>query len=58
MHDLNIWQPVNNNSTGYLGKKRNEEWIKRDALYGQGNREMGWLVKGKYLRYPEICQLY
>jgi hypothetical protein len=58
MLDLKIWQPIDNNSTGYLGKQRNEEWTKRDALYGQGDWEMGWLVEGKYLQYPEVCQLY
>lgn len=58
MLDLKIWQPIDNNSTGFLGKHRNEEWIKRDALYGQGSWEMGWLVEGKYLQYPEVCQLY
>jgi hypothetical protein len=33
MLDKNIWQPINNNSTGYVGKHRNEEWAKRDAKY-------------------------
>lgn len=32
-----IWQPINNNPTGYIGKRRNEEWVKRDAKYGKGN---------------------
>jgi hypothetical protein len=58
MLDTNIWQPINNKTTGYVGLRRNEEWAKRDALYGKGNWEMGWLVDDKYLQYPEVCQLY
>ncbi len=58
MLDLNIWQPIDNNSTGYLGTQRNDEWAKRDAKFGEGNWEMGWLVQNNYLQYPEVCQLY
>ena len=58
MLDKNIWEPVNNNSTGYLGKRRNDEWEKRNKIYGQENWKMGWLVENNLLEYPEICQLY
>jgi hypothetical protein len=58
MLDKDIWEPVNNKSTGYLGKKRNEEWARRNELYGQGEWQMGWLFDGSYLEYPEVCQLY
>lgn len=58
MLDKDMWEPVNNKSTGYLGKKRNEEWEKRNVLYGEGEWKMGWLVDGNFLEYPEICQLY
>ena len=58
MLDKKIWQPINNNSTGYVGKHRNEEWAKRDAKYGQGNWQMGWLVEDEFLEYLEVCQLY
>lgn len=58
MLDKDIWKPVDNNSTGYMGKKRNEEWARRDALYGKGNWQMGWLVEGNFLEYFEICEMY
>ena len=58
MLNQNIWQPINNNSTGYVGERRNEEWVKRDAKYGKGNWQIVWLAEGKFLEYPEVCQLY
>jgi len=58
MLDQNEWQMINNNSTGYLGTKRNIAWAQRDELYGKGEWQMGWLLEGKLLEYPEICQLY
>lgn len=58
MLDKDIWQPINNKSTGYLGKRRNEEWIKRNETYGEGEWKMGWLVEDSFLEYPEVCQLY
>jgi len=58
MLDTTIWHQLDNKSTGYLGQKRNEEWEKRNMLYGDGDWQMGWLVEGKLLEYPEICQLY
>jgi hypothetical protein len=53
-----IWKSVDNSSTGYVGKHRNEEWAKRDAKYGKDNWRMGWLVKGRFLEYLEVCRLY
>lgn len=58
MLDTEIWQPADNNSTGYLGKRRNEEWAKRDDKYGEGNWRMGWLVGDKLLEYADVCQFY
>lgn len=58
MIDITIWKSIGNRSTGYLGERRNEEWKKRDILYGAGNWQMGWMVDDKYLEYPEVCQLY
>ena len=58
MLDKNIWEPVNNSSTGYLGKRRNDEWEKRNKIYGRENWKMGWLLENNLLEYPEICQLY
>ncbi len=58
MLDKKIWTPINNNSTGYIGKHRNEEWNKRDAKYGKDNWQMAWLVDDKLLDYSEVCQLY
>lgn len=58
MLDQKTWKPVDNSSTGYVGKHRNEEWAKRDERYGKGNWQMGWLVGGKYLEYLEVCKLH
>lgn len=58
MLDKKIWKPINNNSTGYVGKRRNKEWNKRDAEYGKGNWKIGWLVDDKLLDYLEVCALY
>lgn len=58
MLDKNIWQPLDNNSTGFLGHKRNEEWLRRNELYGEGGWQMGWLVGENLLEYPEVCQLF
>ncbi len=58
MLDKNIWQPINNKSTGYLGVRRNEEWAKRDGIYGQGNWRMAWLIDDNLLEYADVCQLY
>lgn len=58
MLNIDEWQTVDNNSTGYLGQKRNEAWRERDQRYGVGEWQMGWLVEGKLLEYPEVCQLY
>ncbi|MCU0679424.1 MAG: hypothetical protein MUC28_03195 [Planctomycetes bacterium] len=58
MLDKTIWQSIDNNSTGYLGKRRNEEWAKRDEMYGQGNWRMAWLVGDNLLEYADVCQLY
>lgn len=58
MLDKNEWQQLDNNSTGYLGHKRNEAWQKRNELYGKSDWQMGWLVDGNLLEYPEVCQLY
>lgn len=58
MLDQKKWQPLDNNATGFLGHKRNEEWQRRNELYGAGDWQMGWLVEGKLLEYPEVCQLY
>ena len=58
MLDKTIWQPIDNNSTGYLGKRRNEEWYKRDKLYGPGNWQMSWLIGDNLLEYADVCQLY
>jgi len=58
MLDQNEWQQISNNSTGYLGKKRNLSWVERDELYGKGEWQMGWQIEGKLLEYPEVCQLY
>jgi len=58
MLNRNDWQIVDNNSTGFLGHNRNEAWRERDRLYGHGEWQMGWLVEGNLLEYPEICQLY
>ncbi len=58
MLNKNEWQPINNNSTGYVGRHRNEEWRKRDNLYGRGHWQIAWLVDGKLLDYCEVCQLY
>ncbi|MFH1667774.1 MAG: hypothetical protein ABH884_01985 [Candidatus Komeilibacteria bacterium] len=58
MLDRNKWQQINNDSTGYVGKYRNDEWQKRDEIYGIGQWQMAWLVNGQYLEYIEVCQLY
>jgi len=58
MLDLKIWKPLNNDSTGYVGKHRNEEWAKRDRQFGQDNWRMAWLVEGEYLDYQEACRHY
>jgi hypothetical protein len=52
------WKLVDNTSPGYLGKRRNEFWAKRDAQYGKGNWQTIWLVAGNYLEYAEACLLY
>ncbi|OIO47185.1 MAG: hypothetical protein AUJ28_01125 [Parcubacteria group bacterium CG1_02_37_51] len=58
MLDSNKWQQINNDSTGYVGKYRNDEWQKRDEKYGIGQWQMAWLVNDQYLEYIEVCQLY
>jgi len=58
MLDTKIWKPLNNKSTGYVGKHRNDEWAKRDTMFGKGNWQVAWLVDGKLLEYLEVCQLY
>jgi hypothetical protein len=58
MLDKKIWQQVDSNSTGYVGKRRNEEWLKRDRKYGKGRWRMAWLVGGRLLEYREACRLY
>ncbi len=58
MLDKSIWKPVDNNATGFLGHNRNEAWKKRNDTYGEGEWQMGWLVEGNLLEYPEVCQLY
>lgn len=55
MLDKKIWAPIDNNSTGYVGKHRNEEWAKRDAEFGKDNWEMAWLVGDDLLDYGEAC---
>ena len=52
------WKFVNNKSTGYVGRHRNEEWEKRDKKFGQDNWRMSWSVGGKLLEYEEECKLY
>jgi len=58
MVNKNIWKMINNNSTGYVGKHRNELWDKRDKQYGKGNWVTAWLVEDNMLDYEEVCQLY
>ncbi len=58
MLNQTLWKMIDNNSTGYIGKRRNEEWVKRDKKYGTGNWQMGWLVKANFLEYLEVCKLY
>ena len=52
------WKLVDNTSPGYVGKRRNDLWAKRDAKYGEGNWQTVWLVEGNYLEYEEACRLY
>ncbi|MFH0804959.1 MAG: hypothetical protein V1916_02055 [Patescibacteria group bacterium] len=54
----NEWRPIDNHSTGYVGKHRNDKWRKRDEQYGAGNWRMAWLVDSELLEYLEACQLY
>lgn len=58
MINLNEWQQLNDESTGYLGEKRNYEYGLRNQKYGKGNWAMGWLCGGNVLEYEEVCQLY
>lgn len=58
MLNPNEWHPIDNNSTGYVGKRRNDEWAKRDARYGKDKWKIAWLVGGKLLEYEEVCQFY
>lgn len=58
MLDQTIWKQLDNNSTGYVGKHRNEEWAKRDEKFGADNWRMTWLVEGTFLEYEEACLLY
>ncbi len=58
MLNKTIWKPINNNSTGYVGRRRNEEWARRDNKYGKGNWQMGWRVRDKLLDYNEVCRFY
>ncbi len=58
MLDKKIWKTINNISPGYVGSRRNQEWVKRDRKYGHGNWQMAWLVNGKQLDYYEACKLY
>lgn len=58
MLDHKVWIPIDNNSTGYVGARRNEEWAKRDKLYGKGNWKIGWFVGSKILDYEEACKMY
>ena len=52
------WTLFDNNSPGYIGKRRNELWAERDAKFGKENWRSIWLVGGKYLEYEEACHLY
>lgn len=52
------WILFDNNSPGYVGKRRNELWAMRDARFGKGNWQTIWLVGGDYLEYEETCRLY
>ena len=58
MLNRKTWAQLNNNSTGYVGRHRNEEWQKRDRKYGKGRWRMAWLVRGQLLDYVEACKLY
>lgn len=58
MLDPKIWKRIDNLSTGYLGKKRNAEWARRDEMYGAGNWRMSWYIEGKLLEYADVCQIY
>ncbi len=58
MLDPKTWKIIDQNSTGYLGKRRNAAWAKRDELYGKYNWRMSWLVEDRLLEYPEACELY
>ena len=58
MLNKNIWKPIDNNSPGYLGKRRNQEWQRRNQQYGAGNWQIAWLVSDNLLEYKEVCRLY
>ena len=58
MLDKNDWVLFDNNSPGYVGKRRNELWAGRDAKFGAGNWRSIWLVGGNFLEYEEACRLY
>jgi hypothetical protein len=58
MLNRKTWKQLNNNSTGYVGRHRNQEWRKRDRKYGRGQWRMAWLVNRKLLEYTEACRLY
>lgn len=58
MLDKNIWQPIDNNSTGYVGRHRNKGWRERDKRFGKDNWRMSWLVGDRLLEYVEACGLY
>ena len=58
MLDKKTWKIIDNNSNGYLGKRRNEEYAKRDIKYGKGNWQMSWLTGDDLLEYFEVCKLY
>lgn len=54
----NEWKQINNDSTGYLGSKRNYEYGKRNKKYGKGNWKIGWVCGDLILDYLEVCQMY
>jgi len=58
MLSLDKWTLFDNNSPGYIGKRRNELWAERDAKFGKENWRSIWLVGRNYLEYEEACHLY
>jgi hypothetical protein len=58
MVNLEKWQQLNNDSSGYVGEKRNEVEEGRDLKYGKGNWLMGWLYGETVLDYVEVCRVY